>query len=396
LIETEADHHDDRHRSSGDFLMPDSTSTPVAVAATRRVANWLTHMGVSHHAFDDTLGLINPLLTVHRLHAKVVSKVQETPSACSVVLQAGAAFEGVKPGQFVMIGVEINGVRHRRAYSPRSIHGEPSRFAITVQRQPGGKVSNHVHDALKVGDVIEVEQAGGEFTLPERMPAEILLLAGGSGITPSMSMLESLQRNGAPTKVTLVYFARSENDRIFGKALAQLAASWPQFSYAPLESTANTGVDTAQQATLDAALLDRVAPAWRTLPAWCCGPAPLMDAARALWAEPATVGKLQLEAFAPAKPSGDPNVRHQVRLSRGDEELAFAAPATETLLVAGEQAGFAIKHGCRQGICHESTCRLQHGAIKDLTTGEQISGEGQTIRLCVTTALSDVQLESLN
>ena len=93
--------------------MPSTTSTPAAVTATRRVASLLTQLGVSEHAFDDTLGLINPLLTVHRLHAKVVQKIQETPSACSVVLQAGPAFEGLQPGQFVMIGVEINGVRHR-------------------------------------------------------------------------------------------------------------------------------------------------------------------------------------------------------------------------------------------------------------------------------------------
>jgi stearoyl-CoA 9-desaturase NADPH oxidoreductase len=376
--------------------MPEPTSTPVAVAATRRVADWLTHLGVSHHAFDDTLGLINPLLTVHRLHAKVVNKVQETPSACTLVLQAGTAFAGVQPGQFLMIGVEINGVRHRRAYSPRSIEGAPNRFAITVQRQSGGKVSNHVHDALKAGDVIEIEQAGGEFTLPDRLPTELLLISGGSGITPCMAMLEHLKRTGAATKVTLVYFARSESDRIFAKALSQLAAQWPQFNYVPLESTANTGLDTAQQAQLDAPLLDRVSPNWRQVPAYCCGPAPLMDAARVLWAEPATVGKLQLEAFGAPKPSGDPHVRHKVRLMRHNEELDFAAPASETLLVAGEQAGFAIKHGCRQGICHECTCRLQHGAIKDLTTGELITGEGQTVRLCVTTALSDVQLEALN
>jgi stearoyl-CoA 9-desaturase NADPH oxidoreductase len=375
--------------------MPEPTSTPVAVAATRRVADWLTHLGVSHHAFDDTLGLINPLLTVHRLHAKVVNKVQETPSACTLVLQAGSAFAGVQPGQFVMIGVEINGVRHRRAYSPRAREGGTHRFAITVQRQSGGKVSNHVHDALKVGDIIEIEQAGGEFTLPERLPSELLLISGGSGITPCMAMLEHLKRIGAATKVTLVYFARSESDRIFAKALSQLAAQWPQFHYVPLESTANTGLDTAQQAQLDVPLLDRVSPNWRQVPAYCCGPAPLMDAARALWAEPATVGKLQLEAFGAARPSGDPHVRHKVRLMRHNEELDFAAPATETLLVAGEQAGFAIKHGCRQGICHECTCRLQHGAIKDLTTGELITGEGQTVRLCVTTALSDVQLEAL-
>ncbi len=376
--------------------MPSTTSTPAAVTATRRVASLLTQLGVSEHAFDDTLGLINPLLTVHRLHAKVVQKIQETPSACSVVLQAGPAFEGLQPGQFVMIGVEINGVRHRRAYSPRSIDGQTTRFAITVQRQPHGKVSNHVHDHLHEGDVIEIEPAGGEFVLPSRLPADVLLMAGGSGITPCMSMLEHLQRTQANTRVTLVYFARSEKDRIFSKQLSQMAAQWKQLNYVPLESSVNTGVGHPQGDTLNAELLDSVAPQWRAVPAYCCGPAPLMDAARALWAQPGMVGKLQLEAFGAAKPSGDPNVRHQVSLSRRQDQIAFASPATETLLVAGEQAGFAIKHGCRQGICHECTCRLNQGAVKDLTTGETLAAQGQTIRLCVTAALSDVQLESLN
>lgn len=376
--------------------MSDSTATPVAVSATRRVASWLTHLGVSTHAFDDTLELINPLLTVHRLHAKVVSKIQETPSACTLELQAGVAFEGLQPGQYVTIAVVINGVRHRRAYSPRSLDGAVDRFAITVQRQPDGKVSNHVHDHVSVGDVIEIEQAAGDFTLPAKAPTELLLIAGGSGITPCMSMLQHLRRTHTTTRVTLVYFARSEADRIFAKPLAQMAQAWEQFTYVPLESSANTAQHNADLTVLDAALLDRSAPHWRMVPAYCCGPAPLMDAARTLWSESATVGRLKLEAFGAAKPSGDPNVRHKITLKRGNEELAFEAPATETVLVAGEQAGFAIKHGCRQGICHECTCRLNHGALRDLTTGEQISGQGQPVRLCVTAALSDLQLESMN
>ena len=67
-----------------------------------------------------------------------------------------------------------------------------------------------------------------------------------------------------------------------------------------------------------------------------------------------------------------------------------------TLLIAGEEAGLQIKHGCRQGICHECTCRLHRGSVQDLGTGQRIDGEGQPIRLCVSAALSDVDLESLN
>ncbi|RZL11348.1 MAG: ferredoxin reductase [Rubrivivax sp.] len=387
--------------------MPDPTSAPVAVAATQRVASWLTHMGVSQHAFDDTLGLISPLWTVHRLHAKVVDKIQETPSAVTLVLQAGAAFRGLVPGQFVIIGVVINGVRHRRAYSPRAIDGRTDRFAITVQRQLGGKVSNHVHDHLRGGDIIEIEPAAGDFVLPAATPPDLLLIAGGSGITPCMSMLEHLRRSGAATRVTLIYFARSHRDRIFAKRLETLAAEWPQLRYMPLDSMANTpvsgtpapvpGTAGPEQTTLTTDLLAQVSANWHMLPAYCCGPAPLMDAARQLWKDANAASRLKLEAFAPGKPSGDPNVRHHVRLVMRDQQqpVAFDAPGSETILVAGEQSGHQIKHGCRQGICHECVCRLNSGVIRDLTTGEQIDGEGQAVRLCVSAALSDLQLEAL-
>ena len=135
--------------------MPSTPTAPFGVTATQRVASLLTHLGVSEQAFDDTLGLINPLLTVHRLHAKVTAKRAETPSACTLELKAGAAFSGLQPGQYVTIGVVTDGVRHRRAYSPRSLGGKADQFAITVQRQVGGKVSNHIHDHIKVGDIIE-------------------------------------------------------------------------------------------------------------------------------------------------------------------------------------------------------------------------------------------------
>lgn len=387
--------------------MPNASPAPVAVAATRRVASWLSYMGVSEHALDDTLGLISPLWTIHRLHARVTGKRQETPSACTVELQAGAAFAGLVPGQYVMVGVVINGVRHRRAYSPRAVTGHANRFAITVQRQMGGKVSNHIHDELRVGDVLEIEPAGGEFVLPATPPSEVLMIAGGSGITPCMSMLEHLERTGASTRVTLVYFARSPADRIFGSALKALAARWPQLRYVPLDSMANTppsgtpapipGAAAPGQPTLSVQLLADLSPQWLSMPAYCCGPAPLMDAARELWASAGAAARLKLEAFAPGRPSGDPFARHRVQILMRDQTrpVHFEAPGNETLLLAGEQSGHALKHGCRQGLCHECTCRLHHGVIRDLTTGEQIEGEGQAVRLCVSAALSDLELEAL-
>lgn len=395
--------------------MAASSTVPLPAVAAARLSGWLSHLGISPLAFDDTLSLINPLLTVHRLHARIVARQVETGTATTLVLQAGPAFKGLKPGQFVMIGVTINGVRHRRAYSPRTVEGHANRFAITVQRQPGGLVSNHLNEHARVGQFIEIEQAGGAFTLPSPLPAEVLLIAGGSGITPSMAMLEHLQRHFSKTKATLIYFARSRDDRIFAKALDKLAATWSGFQYVAIDSVANTPNDgsgrasattqtPASQQVLDAELLNRVVPNWTKIPAYCCGPASLMDAARTIWHEAGSTNwkntgiaaRLHLEAFAPAKPSGDPHARHEVRIVRDAETKSFQAAGDQTLLIAGETAGLSIKHGCRQGICHECTCRLNHGSVRDLTSGERIDGEGQPIRLCVSSAMSDLDLESLN
>ncbi len=384
--------------------MLDSSRAPLSAVAATRLSGWLLHLGVSPLAFDDTISLINPLLAVHNLRARVVSKVSETPSATSVVLQTGPAFHGLVPGQYMMIGVTINGVRHRRAYSPRAVPGHRGRFAITVQRQPQGLVSNHINEALQVGTVIDIEQAAGDFTLPLPLPAEVLLMAGGSGITPIMAMLAHLNAQAPHTRVTLIYFARSANERIFAHNLQELAAHWPTLQYVPVDSVANTpSSDTGAPApqaqgtakVLEQDLLNDVMPRWSEVPAYCCGPAPLMDAARALWRDVGASAHLHLEAFAAPKPSGDPNAHHMVHLLRDHAVQQFDATGDQTILVAGEQAGLRIQHGCRQGICHECTCRLHSGSVRDISTGERIDGQGQPIRLCVSSAMSDLELESI-
>ena len=384
--------------------MSASPSLPLPAAAARRLSGWLTHLGVSRDAFDDTVGLLSPLLRVHRLQARLVERRAETPSATSLYLETGAAFPALQPGQYVIIGVTIRGVRHRRAYSPRAVPGKPGHIAITVQRQPGGLVSQHLNEKAQVGDVFDIEPPAGEFLLPAQLPSELLLIAGGSGITPGMAMLRHLHANAPQTRVTLIYFARSERDRIFASKLADLAKRWSLLRYVPLDSSAHTpsGQEAGRDATtasarvLDTALLDEVVPGWSQLPTWCCGPAPLMDAARQIWREAGASQRLRLEAFAPPQASGNPNTRHAVALRRDHQTAKFEAAGNLTLLAAGEQAGLQIKHGCRQGICHECTCRLHRGSVQDLSTGQRIDGEGQPIRLCVSAALSDVDLESLN
>src|SRR3989344_603285 len=279
------------HESLESPHMSASPALPLPAATARRLSGWLTHLGVSRDAFDDTVGLISPLLRVHRLQARLVERRAETPSATSLYLQTGSAFPALRPGQYVIIGVTVRGVRHRRAYSPRAVPGKPGHIAMAMLR--------HLHE-----------------TAPQ-------------------------------TRVTLIYFARSERDRIFAGKLADLAKRWNLLRYVPLDSSAHTpnGQEAGRDATtatarvLDTTLLDEVAPGWSQLPTWCCGPAPLMDAARQIWQSAGAVDRLRLEAFAPPQASGDPNERHQVALRRDHHTPNFEAAGNLTLLAAGEQAG---------------------------------------------------------
>lgn len=369
--------------------MTHTPTLPRSVLATRRLSGWLSLLGVSPMAFDDTVGLINPLMRVHQLQARVVDKRSETPSAVTLVLQTGPAFPALRAGQYVVIGVTIQGVRHRRAYSPRALPGAPGQIAITVQRQPGGRVSTHIQENVRPGDLIDIEAPAGDFTLPTPLPGKVLLIAGGSGITPCMAMLQHLRKHASATQVTLLYFARSPRDRIFGAELAEMASRWTSLRYLPHDHTQGAR-------GLDLALLQEQVPDWLSQPAFCCGPAPLMDTARALWRDTGVASHLHLEAFTAPQASGDPLARHAITVRRDAQVRQFEAPGNLTLLVAGEQAGVALKHGCRQGLCHECTCRLQRGSVQDLSTGQRVEGEGQPIRLCISAALSDLDLESLN
>lgn len=387
-----------------------ASSTAAYTAAAQRFAGLLGHLGVGTHAFDDALGLVSPLLRVNRLHARIVQRIAESPSSHTLVLQAGAAFPGVQAGQHMLLTVEINGVRHRRAYSPRAIEGRRDRIAITVQRQPHGLVSNWLNDRARVGDVVEVGAPDGEFLLPDPLPPEVLLVAGGSGITPGYAMLEQLRRIGATTRVTLIYFARSRSERIFGAALERLAADWRGLRYVPVETLANVSGPGTAGRVLDESLLNDVLPHWTRVPAYCCGPAPLMETARRLWAAAGAGDLLSTESFGAARApqaadeAADTGARHQISLAAevtpGHAAMAtppaqqFSASPALSLLEAGEAAGLAIKHGCRQGVCHECACRLEAGSVRDMLTGERIEAEGQSIRLCVSAALSDVSLQA--
>ena len=335
-------------------------------------------------AVEDTLRALHPLMSLTEVRARVVKVVDETALTKTFVLQPNALWAGAQAGQFVRVRQEMDGRRVERVYSLSSRAGA-RRIAFTVKRQSGGQVSNHLHDHLKVGDVLTISQAMGEFVLPAVLPTKMLLLSAGSGITPVMAMLRSLQAQGYQGDVAFVHVCRAPEDLIFASALKDLAARWPALRVVLHfdETAGRFSTDTLQHLVPD--LNERST--------WLCGPSGLMDAVHQLWVEAAIAAPLQSERFVafPLLPAKAPGTPVQVRFVASQQ--SFATQGSAPLLMQAEQAGLALKHGCRIGICRSCQCVKASGTVENLQTGEVSSAPNELIRLCITAARSDVTLD---
>mgnify|MGYP001019361426 CR=1 FL=1 len=236
---------------------------------------------------DDYLDLFAPLRSGADLRGRIVAITPETRDAATITIRPGRDWQGHAPGQYIRVGVDVDGVRHWRAYSLTSdTSARDGLISITVKAMPDGLVSRYlVHDA-RPGVVIQIDQASGDFVLPQSVPAKVLFLTGGSGITPVMGMLRNHDFDGLD--VVHAHSAPTADDVIFARELAD----------------APTGVRAIVRHTDDEVMLtpeqlDEVVPDWRERETWICGPTPMLDAFEAHYAAAGRTELLHVERFRP-------------------------------------------------------------------------------------------------
>src|SRR5215212_6774066 len=141
----------------------------------------------------DYLDLIDPLRSGADLRGRIEAILPETRDAATIVIRPGRGWRGHRPGQYVRIGIDVDGVRQWRAYSVTSeLDRGDGCISITVKAIPDGTVSNHLVHRARPGTVVQLDQAAGEFCLPPELPAKALFVTAGSGITPVMGLLRNL------------------------------------------------------------------------------------------------------------------------------------------------------------------------------------------------------------
>jgi ferredoxin-NADP reductase len=324
---------------------------------------------------DSYTELVSPTWTSSEARAKVIAVRRSTPRSVTLTLRPNAAFPGFRAGQHVNLTVDIDGRRRTRCYSPASAEGQRL-IELTVGRHDGGLVSTYLHRNARPGMVVGLAGVGGDFVLPAVRPRRILLVSGGSGITPVMSMLRTLVAEGCDGEIAFVHYARNRDEACYRDELASMPGVRVLHGYTREPETADLRGHFGSE-HLRAALPEPEA-------VYVCGPPALAAAVREHCGNVAAASFVPPEPALPAESTGG-------RVVFGDSGIAVADDG-RSLLEQAEAAGLRPAHGCRMGICHSCTCRKTRGVVLNLTTGAVSTGGAEDIQICVSVPVGDVDL----
>ena len=333
---------------------------------------------------SDYLDAINPLLSGTHLRGRIVAIRRETPDAATIVIKPGRGWRRHIPGQYLRLGVEINGVRQWRTYSLTSRTDRTDGcVSITVKAVPGGIVSNHLVRQASAGTIVHLEQAAGDFTL-DGAADKMLFVTAGSGITPVIGMLRNLADANSDipnSDIVVVHSAPSAQDVIFGAELRTLAKQ---------RRIRLVEIHTSTDGRLDASRLTELVEDLDQRRTWACGPAAMLDAIETHWAAAGIADRLRTERF-----------RADIIATGDGGTVSFTATGTtveatgdQSLLDTGESAGVLMPSGCRMGICFGCVAPLRRGAVRDLRNGAlTTAADGVVIQTCISAAAGDCDID---
>lgn len=339
-----------------------------------------------------------PLVDGHRL-LTIAAIEPEAELVTSFWLAAldGAGLPEPVAGQFLPIAVDVPG--HgilRRTYT---ISGyEAGRYRLSIKRerllgQLEGRVSNYVHDHWAVGDRVSAGAPQGGFVLDAESRRPILMLAGGIGITPLLSMLRELAARDPNRRVVLIVGVRHQRDHPFRHEIGELGRKMPNLTIHVRYSERIEGGPDPKTADsfgfVDEALLRTLLPGQDT-DVYLCGPAPFMNAMdRAIAALGVPDARVRFEAFGPAtierrrqptsvkEPMGAP----LVTFAQSGVSAPFD-PRALNLLEFAEDLGISPPFSCRSGSCGSCATRKLAGTVRYMQEPTAQVGTGEVLLCC--------------
>ena len=343
----------------------------------------------------DYLDLISPLRSGADLRGRIVDVIPETADAATIVIRPGADWAGHVPGQYIRIGIDVDGVRQWRAYSLTHGPRADKNISITVKAVPDGMVSNHLVRNTTPGTFVHLEQATGDFILPESVSRDgkgkLLFVTAGSGVTPVIGMLRNLfpvadsgvvrLARSAELDIVVVHVAPTEPDSIFLSNLKELAEAGV-IDLVPRYDDVHGVLNVEDLGHLVPDLAERTT--------YACGPGGLLDALQThhdaagldLFTEQFRV------AFIEAGVGGT--------LTFTGNDTSAEADGNTPILDVAEAAGVLMPSGCRMGVCFGCVVPLRQGVVRDLRSGDLTTaspGDGVNIQTCISAAAGPCEID---
>jgi ferredoxin-NADP reductase/ferredoxin len=335
---------------------------------------------------DDYLELINPLWSLRELRGRIVAVVPETDEAVTVVIKPGWEWPKHQPGQYVRVGVEVDGVYHWRAYSLTSEAERADGYiTITPKLLDTGKVSPYLCRRARPGTIVRLGGVEGTFVLPHTVPERLLFISAGSGITPIMSMLRGLASQRALADVVHVHSEHSGDGIIFGAELRALGTEHRGYRLHEHIS--------GEQGRIELDALDQLCADWSERETYMCGPAGLRQSVIERWQRHGELERLHIESFQPDGiiVGGERGAGGSIRLCASG--LDASSDGEQPILVAAEQAGAEMPYGCRMGVCYSCVGQLRSGRVRDLRTGRVFGEPGEMLRTCINAPEGAIEIE---
>ncbi len=321
------------------------------------------------------------------------------------------------PGQYVTLQLIIDGKKISRSYTIASSPSHRDYLELTIKREPEGLVSRFLHDTLRSGDSLRMAAPAGHFTFDGQTHTglksnSVLLIAGGVGITPLMSMTRYLTETNWEGEIHFLYIAKTEADIIFKHELEALTARYPNFhlqialTQLPMESLWQ-----GLKGRLNLEILQQHVPTFREMPIFLCGPEPMMDATIDLLTLNGVKREhIELEAFV--SPPSAPEVADDMNAGQATDTAApaevdvtitlarsgqsFMCSPGDTILDAAQESGLDLPFECRSGVCGTCKQKLLAGKVHmefhdALTAKDQAMG---FILTCQSYPSGDVTLDA--
>lgn len=356
-----------------------------------------------------TMNFLNPITTQtwangrHLVRCvKIIQETWDVRTFCFMAEQPILFF--FKPGQFVTLELEINAEQVMRSYTISSSPSVPYSFSITVKRIPGGKVSNWLHDTLQVNDELAVHGPVGNFNAIDHPADKMLLLSGGVGITPLMSMARWFFDTNAAVDIEFVHSARTPKDIIFQRELEHIFSRIPDFKLHVVCERSDELCEawSGFRGYLNQSMLELMAPDFMEREIFCCGPEPYMNAVKALLrANGFDMSRYHDESFGATPVQVQEDALELAEQAESDaEELDMAdlfsvdfaqtgksvrIQPGETVHNAAAKLGLHIPKACGMGICGTCKVTLVEGEVEMEHNGgitEEDEADGEILSCC--------------